>query len=233
MRLDKFLAHAGLGTRREVKQMIRDKRILVNDIHPKTDSHDINHFVDIVLVDGKQIIYREFHYVLLHKPKGYVCATEDTLNPPVTDLLIEYKPFNLFPVGRLDKDTTGVLLLTNNGRLAHRMLSPKHHVEKEYLVTVDAPLDSSIIPAFEKGIEINGEYTTLPAKMEIIDDTHAKVVIHEGKYHQVKRMFIALGYKVIELHRHRFDFLYVNDLALGQYRELNEIEFEQLKKYLD
>lgn len=233
MRLDKFLAHAGLGTRREVKQMIRDKRILVNAIYPRTDSYDVNPFIDIVLVDGVKVTYKEFHYVLLNKPKGYVCATEDTINPPVTDLLVEYKPFDLFPVGRLDKDTTGVLLLTNNGKLAHRMLSPKHHVEKEYLVTVDQALSASVISEFERGIEIHGEYTTLPAKMEIIDDYHAKVIIHEGKYHQVKRMFIALGYKVIDLHRSRFDFLTVDHLPLGQYRELNDDEFNQLKVYLD
>jgi len=233
MRLDKYLARAGLGSRRDVKKMIRDKRILVNGERPKTDSHEVNHFSDIVLVDGERVIYKEYYYVLLNKPKGYVCATEDTINPPVTDLLVEYQRFDLFPVGRLDKDTTGVLLLTNNGTLAHRMLSPKHHVEKEYFVTVDKPLDQSIIPEFEKGIEINGEYTTMPAKMEIIDDFHAKVIIHEGKYHQVKRMFIAFGYKVIDLHRSRFAFLKVDDFDFGEYRELNEDEYEQLKPFLE
>lgn len=232
MRLDKFLAHTGQGTRREVKQMIRDHRILINGVRPKTDSHHVNPFLDTVTLDENPIFYKEFHYVLLNKPKGYVCATEDTINPPVTDLLVEYEPFHLFPVGRLDKDTTGVLLLSNNGKLAHRMLSPKHHVEKEYEVTVNKPLDPQMISAFEQGIEIHGEYTTLPAKMTIVDEFHAKVIIHEGKYHQIKRMFVALGYLVTELHRSRFDFLTVTDLPLGAYRELNETEFQLLNKYL-
>lgn len=229
MRLDKFLSSSGNGTRKEVKQLIKDKRITVNDEIVKTPSISIDEYKDIVKIDNKTIEYHLYYYILLHKPKGYVSATEvERFYPPVTDLVEEYNFAHLFPVGRLDVDTTGLLLMTNDGKLAHKLLSPRYHVDKKYIAQVDKPLDEKIIPFFEKGIQIQDEFT-LPCKIKIIDKDKAEVILHEGKYHQVKRMFAYFGYKVIALHRSEFSFLNLNGLEESCYRLLTNEEIEKLR----
>ena len=166
----------------------------------------------------------------MNKPKGYISATEDYKQNTVLDLLPEYSHLDLFPVGRLDKDTTGTLLITNDGQLAHALLSPKKHVDKVYIATLDKDIPSSIINDFEKGIILDNELT-LPAKLEILEHNVAKVTLHQGKYHQVKRMFSHFGLEVIELHREKFAFLTVDNIPLGTYRELTLEEEQQILKH--
>lgn len=233
MRLDKFLANAGLGSRKEVKLLIKSLRVSVNDHLVKSEKFNVDEQKDIICVDNQKIEYQEFYYILLNKPSGYVSSTIAENNyPPVTDLLSEYDFAKLFPVGRLDVDTTGVLLLSNNGLLAHKLLSPKYHVDKVYLVTTDYPLQKEMITAFEKGVVINGE-KLLPAKLEILSDNQARVTLHQGKYHQVKRMFLHYGLTVIKLERIKFAFLDAANLKLGEYRSLTKDEIKQLFSLFD
>ena len=229
MRLDKFLANSGVGTRSEVKRLIKDKRIKVNGEIVRSDSFNVNESKDIVLFDDLEVKYKEFYYVLLNKPQGYVSAVIDNVYPPVTDLMPEYKFAKLFPVGRLDVDTTGVLLLTNDGELAHKLISPKYHVDKVYSVVVDKKLDPKLIETFKNGIELDGEQT-LPADLVIINDMRAELTLHQGKFHQVKRMFKRFGYEVLTLERKAFAFLTTDGLELGEYRELTTKEESQLKE---
>lgn len=229
MRLDKFLVNAGIGSRKEVKLLIKNKRIKINNIIPNTSSLSIDEYKDKIYFDDELITYHEFYYFLLNKPEGYVSATKMERNyPPVTDLIPDYFFASLFPVGRLDVDSTGLLIMTNDGKLAHDLLSPKKHVDKVYQVEVDYKLKDELIEKFEKGIIIDNELT-LPAKLKIIDDYHAEVTLHEGKFHQVKRMFQYFSYKVISLHRSQFDFLTLGNLKIGEYRMLNSDEIEKLK----
>ena len=232
MRIDRLLANAGLGTRKEVHFLIKDGRVFVDSKQIKAYGEHVNPDLSIVEVDGEVINYQPFHYVLLNKPAGYISSTvHEAGNPPVTDLLLEYEAFDLAPVGRLDLDTRGVLLLTNNGKLAHRLLSPKHDVKKTYEAKVNKPLTHDLIKKFNDGININDEYITKPAQLEFIEKDIALVTISEGKYHQVKRMFKACGYEVIELVRTRFAFLTVDDLAVGSSRELTPEETKKLLEY--
>ncbi len=229
MRLDKFLANSGVGTRSEVKRFIKDKRVKVNGEIVRSDSFYVNEAQDKVLFDELEVKYKEFYYVLLNKPQGYVSAVVDNVYPPVLDLLPEYAFAKLFPVGRLDVDTTGVLLLTNDGDLAHKLISPKYHVEKVYAVEVNKKLDPKLIETFKNGIELDGELT-LPADLVIIDDKKAELTLHQGKFHQVKRMFKKFGYDVVKLERKAFAFLTTEGLGLGEYRELTSEEENKLKQ---
>ena len=219
MRLDKFLGNNGIGSRSEVKRIIKDKRIRVNGEIIKSDSFNVDETKDIVLFDETEIKYKKFYYILLNKPQGYVSASTDNVYPPVTDLLPEYRFANLHTVGRLDVDTTGALLLTNNGDLTHKLISPKYKVDKVYEVEVDKKIDRNLVEIFKNGIELDGELT-LPADLLIIDDKHAELTLHQGKFHQVKRMFKKFGYEVVKLNRKSFAGLTVDDLGLGEYREL-------------
>lgn len=228
MRLDKFLANSGVGTRSEVKRFIKDKRVKVNGEVVKSDSFNVDETKDVVLFDDLEVKYKEFYYVLLNKPKGYVSAAIDNVYPPVTDLIPEYAFAKLNPVGRLDVDTTGALLLTNDGDLAHKLISPKYHVDKVYEVEVDKKLDHRLVDAFKQGIELDGEMT-LPTGLIILDDKHAELTLHQGKFHQVKRMFKKFGYNVLSLNRKAFAFLTVNDLEIGEHRELTLEEEKKLK----
>ena len=228
MRLDKFLANSGVGTRSEVKRFIRDKRVKVNGEVVKSDSFNVDETKDVVLFDDLEVKYKEFYYVLLNKPKGYVSAAIDNVYPPVTDLIPEYTFAKLNPVGRLDVDTTGALLLTNDGDLAHKLISPKYHVDKVYEVEVDKKLDSKLVEIFKQGIELDGEMT-LPSGLIIFDDKHAELTLHQGKFHQVKRMFKKFGYNVLSLNRKIFAFLTVDDLKLGEHRELTLEEERKIK----
>lgn len=230
MRLDRFLAHVGLGTRKDVKLLIRTGRITVNGKIANSDSFQINTSIDKVYFDNNLLIYKEFKYYLLNKPVGYVCANEDEISPTVIELNEDFARFDLHTVGRLDKDTTGVLVLTNNGKLTHQLINPKFNIDKVYLATVDKDLDVSLIQHFMDGFVINNEYKTLPATLEIIEPKVARLTLNEGKYHQVKRMFLHFGYKVIALHREQFHILRVDDLPIGMSRELTESEEASLFK---
>ena len=227
MRLDRYLANSGLGTRKEVKSYIKKGLIRVNNEIIKSDGFNIDEYKDEIFFQDEKIQYHEFYYILLNKPQGYVSATNDNVYPPVTDLVSEYAFAKLFPVGRLDVDTTGTLLLTNNGTLCHRLLSPKYHVDKKYYVETDYPIKSHLIEAFKNGILLDDELT-LPAKLEIVDETHAYLTIHQGKFHQVKRMFLHFGLTVISLDRYEFAFLNHNDLKQGEYRLLTSEEIAKL-----
>lgn len=228
MRLDRFLAHVGLGTRKDVKFLIRTRRIRINDKYITSDSAQINTSVDKVWFDDQLLVYKEFKYYLLNKPKGYVCANEDSISPTVILLNEEFSRFDVHTVGRLDKDTTGVLLLTNNGKLTHQLINPKYNIDKVYLASVDKELDHNLVEEFKAGFFVNDEYKTLPAKLEIISPQTAKLTINEGKYHQVKRMFLHFGYKVIDLHRDQFHTLRVDELKPGESRELTPEEEKSL-----
>ena len=229
MRLDKFLANSGIGTRSEVKRFIKNKKVKVNGEIVRSDSFNVNETKDVVLFDDLEVKYKEFYYVLLNKPQGYVSAVIDNVYPPVTNLMPEYGFAKLFPVGRLDVDTTGVLLMTNDGDLAHKLISPKYHVDKVYEVEVDKKLDSKLIEVFKNGIELDDEMT-LPADLVIMDDKKAELTLHQGKFHQVKRMFKKCGYEVLTLRRKAFAFLTAEGLNLGEYRELTSEEENRLKQ---
>ena len=228
MRLDKFLANSGVGSRSEVKRYIKDKRVKVNGAIIKNDSFDVEETKDIVLFDDLEVKYKKFYYVLLNKPKGYVSATIDNVYPPVIDLIPEYAFAKLNPVGRLDVDTTGALLLTNDGDLAHKLISPKYHVDKVYEVEVDKKLDPKLVEIFKKGIELDGELT-MPADLVLLNEKHAELTLHQGKFHQVKRMFKKSDYHVVELNRKAFAFLTVDGLKPGEHRELTLEEERKLK----
>ncbi len=228
MRLDKFLKDAGLGSRREVKKLVKDKLIYLNDALVTSAETCINPDKDVIKYQDQVIHYQEFYYFLLNKPAGYLSATDDKNQPTIIDLFSDYSHVDLFPVGRLDKDTTGAILVTNNGFLAHRLISPKYHVDKVYLATLDKAVDPKIKEEFESGIILDQE-KTLPSKLEIISPNVCRVTLHQGKYHQVKRMFAYFDYKVIALHREKFAFLTLNELENGKYRSLSEDEIEKLK----
>ena len=232
MRLDKFLANSGIGSRSEVKNYIRKGRIKVDGELAKSSSLIIDENINKISFDDEIIDYHEFYYVLINKPKGYVSAVTDNVYPPVTDLVTEYKFAKLFPVGRLDVDTTGTLLLTNDGKLCHRLLSPKYHVDKTYHVITDYDIKEEMIKDFEEGIILDGELT-LPAKLTILGKREAELTIHQGKFHQVKRMFLKYSLKVMELDRKSFAFLNHEDLEIGEYRELNKDEVQKLKDIVE
>ncbi len=238
MRLDKLLAHSGYGTRSEIKLLVKRGGVQVNGKKAKDSGQQVNPERDEVLVDGEKVVYREFVYLMLHKPPGYVSATEDTRDPTVLDLIGgEYSHFDLFPVGRLDKDTEGLLLLTNDGKLAHELLSPKKHVPKTYFARVSGgPVSTEDAEAFREGVRLDDGYVTLPAQLNILEpgdtgtEARIELTIMEGKFHQVKRMFEAVGKKVMYLKRITMGSLSLDHtLALGAYRELTEEELAGLR----
>ena len=231
IRLDKFISNYNLATRSEVKKLCKQGLIKVNDIIIKNSDYKINEN-DLVTFIDKVITFTKYQYIMMNKPQGYISATSDSNEHTVLELIDNpIKDLNI--VGRLDKDTTGLLLLTNDGELNHNLLSPKKHVYKTYLATIDGLVTNDDIIAFEKGININDEYTTLPATLEILDANNiskVKVTIKEGKFHQIKRMFIALGKEVIELKRLSIKNLVLDEnLELGEYRFLTEEEIYDLK----
>ncbi len=234
MRLDKFLSECGFGTRTEVKRLIKSGRVEVEGISPLRPETHIDEACANVFVDGKKAHYRRFVYLMLNKPAGYISATWDKRLPTVIDLLPEeYHHFEAAPVGRLDIDTEGLLLLTNDGDLTHRLLSPKHHIPKTYIAQIQAPVKSSDIEAFRRGMDL-GDFTALPAELEIIspdEPYQAKVTVCEGKFHQVKRMFEKVGNKVLYLKRVKMNNLELDpDLEPGEVRELTLEELEDLRK---
>lgn len=227
MRLDRMLSNAHVGTRSQVKKLVKDKRVKVNGMIAKTSSMQIAEWNDEVTVDEQYVQYEEHMYLMLNKPAGYISATEGRV-PTVMDLIYEDNN-GLFPCGRLDKDTEGLLLIMNDGPLAHILLSPKHHVEKEYYVEHALEMSEDDIKRLETGITYNGE-TYKPAKVELLTPTSCNLTITEGKYHEIKFMFQALGDKVTYLKRLRMKNLILDEnLKPGEYRYLTEEEIEDLK----
>lgn len=231
MRLDKFLCELNIGSRSQVKELIRHGKVSVNNAVVKTADRKIDEKKDVVCVQGQTLVYRKFYYYMLNKPAGVVSATQDKLSDTVISLLRpEDRRDDLFPVGRLDKDTEGLLLLTNDGALAHRLLSPGKHVDKTYHVTIERALTAQDIQRLENGVDIGEDRPTLPAKVEILSpETELLLTIHEGKFHQVKRMLFSVNNLVTALRRTAFGGLKLDEtLAPGEYRPLSEQEVEVL-----
>ena len=221
MRLDRFLVECGIGSRKEVKKIISAKEVKVNDSYDISAKDNINEYSDIIEYNGERLEYKEFRYYIMNKKAGYITATEDIREATVMDLLPEWViKKDLAPVGRLDKDTEGLLLLTNDGKLNHKLLSPKNHVDKTYYVEIENNISQEDILKLEEGVDI-GNYITLPAKVEKISDIKIYLTIKEGKFHQVKKMLEAVGNKVTYLQRTAFAKLKLNDLALGEVKEIN------------
>ncbi|MHA6253489.1 pseudouridine synthase [Oceanobacillus sp. CAU 1775] len=229
MRLDKMLSNMGIGTRKEVKEILKKKLVTVNDKIEKNGSKHIDVNNDVIKYKDEVIVYREFIYLMLHKPAGYLSATVDKRDKTVIDLIsADYAHFEPFPVGRLDKDTEGLLLLTNDGELAHQLLAPSKDVEKTYYAKVKGKVTEEDVEAFQAGVEIEEGSLTKPGKLEILhsdDISEIELTITEGKFHQVKRMFKAVGKEVIYLKRLQMGEIQLDpSLPIGKYRELNEAE---------
>lgn len=226
----------GVGTRQEVKKQIRQGKVTVNGIVVKAADTKINENGDEVAVGGRMISYVSYEYYMLNKPAGVISATEDRKDTTVIDLIRDKKRKDLFPVGRLDKDTEGLLLITNDGDLAHRLLAPKKHVDKVYYAKIDGVVTEEDVKKFAEGIDIgtDEEEMTRPAKLEIIksgEESEIRLTIHEGKFHQVKRMFLAVGKEVTYLKRERMGTLCLDEnLKPGEYRLLTEEEIENVRK---
>ena len=231
MRLDKFLSDTSPMGRKEIKQHIKKGMVSVNGKSVKDPGTYVDETKDEISFCGEVVSYRKFVYLMLNKPDGYISATYDKHYPVVTDLVDEeYAHFEAFPVGRLDIDTHGLLLLTNDGDLAHKLLSPKSHVPKTYYVKSEMEVSDDDIKAFEEGIEL-GDFKTLPGKCEIVSDDKKEcfLTIYEGKFHQVKRMFEARENKVIYLKRISMGSLVLDkSLPEGKIRELSDEELEKL-----
>ena len=236
LRLDKALADMQAGTRSQVKELIRKKRITVNgDIVTKPE-FKVDTDKDTIFLDDKCLSYTEYEYYMLNKPAGVISATEDKSQQTVIDLIKSRKRKDLFPVGRLDKDTEGLLLITNDGTLAHNLLSPGKHVDKTYYSIVKGRIDKDIVDTFAKGFIVDKELTAMPSKLEIIsynsdkDCSEVNITIQEGKFHQIKRMFAAVGSEVLFLKRLSFGSLGLdNTLKPREYRSLTETEVNLLK----
>lgn len=229
MRLDKFLSNMGKATRSECSRYAKCGKITVNGAVVKKPDLHIDPEKDVVTLYGTVVSYRKYTYIMLNKPQGYVSATDDDKESTVLDLLPEEeRRLGLFPCGRLDKNTLGLVILTNDGENAHKLLSPKHHVSKIYAFESKLPLSCDDIVALEKGIDIGG-YFTKPCKIEMNDDTHGKITLTEGKYHQIKRMLEAVDNKIIYLERIAFGGIELDpSLERGQWRYLTNDELNIL-----
>lgn len=241
-RIDKTLVHLGYGSRSEIKKWVKQGRVTVNGVVVKDSGIQCDPYKDRIEFDGEEIVYREFVYVMLHKPPGVISATEDVRERTVLDLLTpELRVFDLFPVGRLDKDTEGLLLLTNDGQLAHDLLSPRKHVPKTYIADCAGSLGDREAGQFRAGVELDDGYVTLPAEMKVIEAgsypdgsprTRIALTISEGKFHQVKRMLEAVGSSVTYLKRISMGPLELDEaLPKGAFRELTEVELQSLRSY--
>lgn len=236
MRIDKMLANLGYGSRKDVKKLLKNGAVIVNDVPVKDAKQHVNPDEDTVAINGEIVEYKEFIYLMMNKPPGVISATEDTRHETVLDILEqEDLVFEPFPVGRLDKDTEGLLLLTNDGQLSHRLLSPKKHVPKTYFAVIDGKVTEEDIFAFQRGVILDDGYETKPGKLVILKSgltSDIELTITEGKFHQVKRMFEAVGKRVIYLKRLSMGPLMLDEeLELGQYRELTDEEVELLRGY--
>ncbi len=246
IRLDKFLCDNNIGTRSQVKDLIKKGLVSVNDAVIKQPEFKVNEATDKVICQGVVINYQQFYYYMLNKPGGYVTAHQDNLNPTIMSLLKDAAGKDLSPVGRLDKDTEGLLLITNDGELNHKLLTPKSHVPKTYYVELRDAFTDEQAAKLEKGVDIGEKNPCMPAESAMVDfdkdaqDSHGGVsaillTIHEGKFHQVKRMMQVVGNEVVYLKRVQFGSLKLDGaLALGKYRPLTEQEiillYEDVKK---
>lgn len=230
MRLDKLVAGAARLTRKEASAAIRAKRVFVNGSAALSGDVKVDENADAVTLDGERLSYREFVYFMLNKPEGYVSSTDDPSGPTVLELLPERARAGLFPCGRLDRNTTGLLILTNDGKTAHALLSPKRHVEKTYFFAVARPVTAQDIAELERGVNI-GVCVTKPCRIEMQDETHGYITLTEGKYHQIKEMFKNRMNKVLRLRRVAFGGVRLDgDLGEGAYRPLTPDETAELKK---
>jgi 16S rRNA pseudouridine516 synthase len=232
MRLDKYLALAGIGSRKDVKKIIRQKRVMVNGIVMANDDVHIDPYVDEIKLNDEILEVVLDVYIMLNKPQAVVSATSDEMHKTVLECIDITLPPGCFPVGRLDIDTEGLLLITNDGELSHRLLSPKRKVNKVYYVECRDDVDAQTIETLRSGVDIDDETLTLPALVEIISEKAILLTIKEGRYHQVKRMLAACGNQVTYLKRIQMGPLKLDDdLGLGSWRFLSENEVEQLKKW--
>ena len=235
-RLDKIIASTGKFSRREVKNLIRQGRVLVDGVPPRSPEEKADPEAVEIVVNGEVLTYRRYTWLMLNKPAGYLSATEDGRGPTVLDLLPqELRRQGLFPVGRLDKDTEGLLLLTNEGGLAHDLLSPRHHVDKVYSTRVAGRLTEEDCRAFAEGMTLEDGLVCMPAGLEILsagEESEAHVTLREGKFHQVKRMLAARGKPVLYLERIKMGNLTLDqDLPRGKFRFLRTEELENLQKF--
>lgn len=229
MRLDKFLANMGVGTRSEVKQLLKKGSVKVNQNIVKLPKLHVNPNSDEIMVNDEVVSYIDKVYIMLNKPKGYISATEDEVHPTIIDLIPEYAHLNIFPVGRLDKDTEGLLLVTNDGQFNHEVMNPNKHVSKTYEVYSKHPITQFDIDKFKSGIELS-DGKLKPAILKKVDNYVSHVTIYEGKYHQVKRMFHSIENEVLELKRIKIAQLELDhNLDFGSYRLLTQIDFDNLK----
>ena len=235
IRLDKYLADMGKGTRSEVKKAISKGLVRVNNVIVKKPETKLDTDSDHVLFDGVLVGYAQHEYYMLNKPAGVISATEDKREKTVIDLIIERKRKDLFPDGRLDRDTEGLLLISNDGELAHRLLSPSKHVDKVYYAKIDGEVTIEDVEAFQQGVDIGEEELTRPAKLRVLKSgtqSEIELTICEGKFHQVKRMFQAVGKEVVYLKRLQMGTLILDEsLKPGEYRELTEQEIADLCFY--
>lgn len=230
MRLDKFLCDTAGLTRTEAKNAVKKGQIAVNGQVQKAADFKVKETTDTVTFQGRPLSYAAFHYYILHKPAGVITATEDKKESTVMDILREEKVKNLFPVGRLDKDTEGLLLITDDGELAHNLLSPKKHVDKEYLVKVRDSISEDDCRKLSEGVDIGDEKPTAPAKVERVAEKEILLTIREGRFHQVKRMLQAVDNEVLYLKRLSMGSLRLpKDLEKGAYRPLSEEEIYKIK----
>ena len=231
IRLDKFLCEMEVGTRSQVKEMVKKGQVSVNGEIIKKADYKFDETTAKVCVKEREISYQRFYYYMLNKPAGVVSATTDNHDRTVLDLLKDAPGKDLFPVGRLDKDTEGLLLITNDGELSHNLLSPKKHVDKTYLVKTAEVVTSNMVQVLEKGVDIGEEKLTLPAKVKVMEDKEIELTITEGKFHQVKRMLKAVDNEVVYLKRLSMGSLMLDEeLELGEYRPLTEKEVDDLQK---
>ena len=231
LRLDKYLADMSIGTRSEVKKLISKGLVTVNGSTAKKPEIKIDTEADEVICQGINVSYAEYEYYMLNKPQGVISATEDPNQSTVLDL-ISSKRKDLFPVGRLDKDTEGLLLITNDGKLAHRLLAPGKHVDKIYYAKIDGRVTEEDVEAFKEGLDIGDEKKTLPGFLKILSSgemSEIELTIHEGRFHQVKRMFQAVGKEVVFLKRLSMGNLLLDPaLRPGEYKELKKDEIDRL-----
>ncbi|GKU79764.1 pseudouridine synthase [Paenibacillus sp. L3-i20] len=241
LRLDKLLSNMGHGTRSEIKRAVKQGKVTVNGLVVKDSGLIVDPIVQEVAFEGERVVYRNVIYLMLNKPQGVISATEDNKERTVIDLLEDHdKLLSPFPVGRLDKDTVGLLLLTNDGQLAHELLSPRKHVDKTYEALVWGDVGEADQQAFTAGVELDDSYLTMPADLIILDKIEEpigicsliRITIREGKFHQVKRMFDAVGKKVLTLKRIAMGPLSLDEsLSEGSYRELTDEEVELLRAH--
>lgn len=237
-RIDKILANMGHGSRTDVKKYIKDGKVTVNNEVIKKSDFKADPYNDEIYINNIKVIYREFIYLMMNKPQGLVSSTDDPRTRTVVDIIApEYQNYEPFPLGRLDKDTEGLLVLSNDGKLAHELLSPKKKVNKTYYADVQGIVEDKHIEVFKEGVTLDDGYHTMPAHLEILESgeiSKIHLTIKEGKYHQVKRMFESIGMKVIFLKRISMGPLKLdNSLMPGQYRELTEDEINLLKDHVN